>query len=206
MKKAVFILCAILAFNMQAQSQFEKGMEKAFSIWETGDMNGAEQLFERIAKAETDEWLPYYYVAQINSLKSWEEKDINVLKAQLDKAQLYLDQAKAISPKNPEIMVMQAHIYTNWVAFDGATYGMKYGGVVSGIYMEAHQIAPENPRVVYNKAEWDMGSARYFGKDTAPYCEDIKKALELFETFKLETEFSPNWGKERAAQVSADCK
>ena len=206
MKKLTLILFLIVICNLQAQSQYDKGMEKAFSVWESGDMNAAEQLFERIANAEPEEWLPNYYVAQINSLKSWEEKDINVLKPQLDKAQNYIDRAKAISPNNPEIMVMQAHIYTNWIAYDGATYGMKYGGIVSGIYAKAFQIAPKNPRVVYNRAEWDMGSARYFGKDTTPYCKDIEKSIELFANFKPESAFAPNWGLDRAEQVLADCE
>ncbi len=206
MKKLILILFILATCSLNAQSQFEKGMEKALSTWQSGDMNAAEQLFERIAKAEPKEWLPNYYLAQINSLKSWEEKDINVLKAQLDKAQKCIDQAKVISPNNPEIMVMQAHIYTNWVAFDGATYGMKYSGIVSGIYNKAYMLAPENPRVVYNKAEWDMGSARYFGKDTAPYCKDIEKSIELFANFKPESDFAPNWGKERAEEVLSECK
>ncbi|WP_104735761.1 tetratricopeptide repeat protein [Hanstruepera ponticola] len=206
MKKLLFIAFALIFVNVQSQNQYEKGMSKAFELWGSGDMTAAEQLFERIAKAEKDAWLPYYYVAQINSLKSWEEKDINVLKAQLDKAQEYIDIAKSKSPNNPEIMVLQAHIYTNWVAFDGATYGMKYGGIIAEIYNKALSLAPKNPRVVYNKAEWDMGSARYFGKDTAPYCEDIKKSIELFDSFEPETEFSPNWGRERAEQVLAECK
>jgi hypothetical protein len=206
MKKLLFIALTLVCVNVQSQSQYEKGMSKAFELWGSGDITAAEQLFERIAKAEKGAWLPYYYVAQINSLKSWEEKDVNVLKAQLDKAQEYIDIAKSISPNNPEIMVMQAHVYTNWVAFDGATYGMKYGGFIAEIYNKALGLAPKNPRVVYNKAEWDMGSARYFGKDTAPYCEDIKKSIALFDSFEPETEFSPNWGRERAEQVLAECK
>ena len=206
MKKLTLILFVLAACHLQAQNQYDKGMEKAFSVWESGYMNAAEQLIERIANAEPDQWLPNYYVAQINSLKSWEEKDIKILKPQLDKAQSYIDRAEAISPNNPEIMVMQAHVYTNWVAYDGATYGMKYGGIVSGIYSKAYELAPENPRVVYNKAEWDMGSARYFGKDTAPYCKDIEKSIELFANFKPECAFAPNWGKERAEQVLAECK
>ncbi len=206
MKKVLLIAFTLVLVGVQAQTQFEKGMTKAFSLWESGDMNAAEQLFERIAKAEPNEWLPNYYVAQINSLKSWEEKDVNVLTAQLDKAQKYIDAAKSISPDNPEIMVMQAHIYTNWVAFDGATYGMKYGGVVAGIYEKAFALAPKNPRVVFSRAEWGLGSARYFGTDTAPYCEAMKEAVELFDTFEPETPFSPNWGKERAQQVATECK
>lgn len=200
------MLVVLLSLSIHSQSNYEKGMEKAFSFWQEGDLTSAEQLFERIANAEPTEWLPNYYVAQINSLKSWEEKDANILKAQLDKAQSYLDIAKSISKDNPEIMVMQAHIFTNWVVFDGAFYGMKYGATVSELYEKAYRLAPENPRVVFSKADWGFGSARYFGQDTTPYCKEIEKSLDLFANFKPESKFAPTWGKERAEQVLTECK
>ena len=50
-----------------------------------------------------------------------------------------------------------------------------------------------------------MGGARFFGQDTTPFCKDIERALELFSTFKPESLFHPNWGKERAEQVLANC-
>lgn len=206
MKKLTLILFVLATISLQAQTPFEKGMGKAFELWGSGDMNAAEQLFERIAKAEPNEWLPHYYIAQINSLKSWEQKDLNILTAQLDKAQNHIDQAKAISPNNPEIMVMQAQVYTNWVAYDGTTYGMKYAGLILKIYNEACSLNPENPRAVYNKAAWEMGSAQYFGKDTAPYCKDIEKAIELFANFKPESDFHPNWGKDYAEKSLTACK
>jgi hypothetical protein len=67
------------------------------------------------------------------------------------------------------------------------------------------EIAPKNPRVILSKAEWDMGSARYFGKDTTPYCKDVERALELFATFNSETPFYPTWGEERAKEVLENC-
>ena len=59
-------------------------------------------------------------------MKSWNVKEETQLKAQLDKAQEHLNTAMALSKNNPELMVMQGQIYTNWIAFDGRTYGMKY--------------------------------------------------------------------------------
>ena len=205
-KQLIVIVAIVLTGSIQSQTNYEKAMEKAFSIWEVEGLTAAEQFFERIANAEPNEWLPNYYVAQINSLKSWEEKDANIIKAQLDKAQTFLDVAKSISKDNPEILVMQAHIYTNWVVFDGAFYGMKYGATISELYEKAYRLAPENPRVVFSKADWGYGSAQYFGQDTAPYCKEIEKSLELFANFKPETNFSPTWGKERAEQVLKECK
>ena len=60
--------------------------------------------------------------------------------------------------------------------------------------------------MVYGKAEWDMGSARFFGQDNSPFCGDIEKSIELFTNFKPETPFHPNWGKERAEDVLKSCE
>lgn len=206
MQKLVIILIAFATSLISAQSNYEKGMQKAFELWENNQWEEAENLFERIANAEPQQWLPHYYVAQMNSLKSWNLKDETILKAQLEKAQEHLDAAMNISENNPELLVMQAQVLTNWVAFDGQTYGMKYSAKVTELYAKAYTIAPNNPRVVFGKAEWNMGSARFFGQDTAPFCADIEKSIELFANFKPETPFSPNWGKDRAENTLESCK
>lgn len=204
MKHFIYIILLLLGSLTQAQSNFEKGMQKAFSLWEANNWTEAENLFERIANAEPDQWLPHYYIAQMNSLKSWEEKDAAVLKAQLDKAQEHLNTAKSISKDNPEILVLQAHVLTNWIVFDGMTYGMKYSAKISELYAKAKQLAPNNPRAVYGKADWEIGSAKYFGQDTSPFCKDLNHALELFATFKPETPFHPTWGQQRVEQLLAE--
>ena len=207
MKHLLLIAVILVSSVMHAQPNFEAGMQKAFELWGAGNMDEAENLFERIANAETDKWLPHYYVAQINSLKSWNEKDETVLKSQLDKAQKHLDLAKTISEDNAELLILQAQVLTNWVAFDGMTYGMKYSGKITELYAQAKTLAPKNPRAVYSQAEWGIGSAKYFGQDTSSFCKDLKQALELFATFKPKTPFHPNWGQERAeGLIASNCK
>ncbi|WP_375324860.1 tetratricopeptide repeat protein [Flagellimonas sp. GZD32] len=206
MKKLFVLLMCLGTTAMFAQDRYSKGMEKAFQLWEQQNFVDASNLFERIATAEPDNWLPYYYVSQINTVISFGEKDEEKLSKQLTKAKEFIDVAHAISPNNPEILIQEALINTAWIAFDGATYGMSMSMKNTQLYQKAIELAPDNPRVIFSKAEWDMGSARYFGKDTAPYCKDVEKALELFATFKSETPFYPSWGKERAEQVLASCK
>jgi len=205
MQKLAIILVLFIAHLVSAQTNYEKGMQKAFELWGENP-TAASNLFERIAKAEPDNWLPSYYAAQVNILKSFGEKDEDKLTAQLAKAQDLINDATAISKNNPEILVMQALLHTVWVAYDGATYGMTLSGKVVALYAQAEQIAPNNPRVVLNKAEWAMGGARFFGQDTKPFCKDVERSLELFANFKPESSFHPNWGKERAEQVLADCE
>lgn len=205
MKNLIIILAVMLTGTAHSQSNFEKGMKKAFELWGSNPIE-ASQLFERISKAEKDNWLPAYYASQVLILDAFSVKDKNKLEAQLNKAQELLDQAAEISKDNPEILINQALLYTVWVAFDGATYGMTLSGKIMSLYNQAERLAPDNPRVILNKAEWEMGSARYFGQDTTPFCKDVEKALQLFATFKPETPFHPNWGKERAEEVLKTCK
>lgn len=206
MKHLIIIATLLVSGIVSAQSNYEKGMKKAFQLWGNNQPTEASNLFERIAKAESDNWLPLYYAAQINIVKSFGEKDVDKLSAQLKKAQDLINDATAISKDNPEILVLQALLHTAWVAFDGATYGMKLSGKVIELYTKAALIAPDNPRVVFSKAEWDMGGARYFGQDTTPFCKDVERSIELFANFKPETPFHPNWGKKRAEQTLESCK
>ncbi len=206
MKNLVLFLFVLASMTSAAQDAYSNGMQKAFGYWQEGNIAEASNMFERIGAVEQDNWLPYYYVAQVHTIAAFGERDGEKVKQKLDTAQEFLDLAKAISPNNPELLVQQAMVYTAWIAFDGATYGMTLSGKVSALYAEALQRAPDNPRVVFSKAQWDMGSATYFGKDTAPYCADVARSLELFATFKPESVFHPNWGKDRAEAVLAECK
>ncbi len=206
MKKVVTILAVFISTLTFAQDQYTKGMQKALSLWGEGKIVEASNLFERISTAEMDNWLPAYYAAQVNTVASFGEQNKEKLLKQLEKAQEFIDIAKEISPNNPEILVQQAMIHTAYVAFDGATYGMTLSAEIVAIYQKALAIAPDNPRVVFSKAEWDMGSAKYFGQDTKPFCKEVERSIELFTNFKPESEFYPNWGKDRAEMVAKNCK
>ena len=204
MKNLIIILVLSVAELVSAQTNYDKGMQKAFQLWGSEPIE-ASNLFERIASAEPDNWVPLYYAAQINILQSFGLQDEEKLTAQLNKAQDLLNDATTLSKDNPEIIVLQALLHTAWVAYDGATYGMTLSGKVSALYAQAEQIAPDNPRVILNKAEWGMGSARYFGQDTQPFCKDVERSLELFANFKPESPYHPIWGNERAEQILETC-
>jgi len=206
MKHLIIITTVLVSGLLSAQSNYEKGMKQAFELWGKNQPLEASNLFERIANAEQDNWLPPYYAAQVIVIKSFGEKDKDVLTGQLNKAQDLINDATAVSKNNADILVLQAMLHTAWVAFDGATYGPTLSGKVASIYAQAEQIAPENPMVVLSKAEWGIGGARFFGQDITPFCKDVERAMELFANFKPETEFHPNWGQDRAEQILASCK
>lgn len=205
MKKIILLIVVLISTNSVAQSKYEQGMAKAFELWGQQKTSEACQLFERITKAEPEEWLPPYYVATLEILGSFGIKDETTLNSKLKKAQEFLDIAKSLSPNNPEIIINQALLNTAYIAFDGQKYGMTLSGKNAALYSEALKIAPENPRVVLGKAEWDMGSARFFNQSIEPYCKDVEKSIELFDKEEL-PKFYPMYGKERAQQVLKQCK
>jgi len=198
---AIFI-CSLLT----AQSQYEQGMGKAMQLWGAGNNNEAIATFERIASVEKTNWLPNYYIAFICTIDVFEAKDKTKVSALLTKAQDAIDAVTVISPNNPEIMVVQAMLYTAILVQDPMTNGQKYSPLVMEQYGKALQIDPKNPRVLFSKAEFEIGGAKYWGTDIKPMCEAIAKSIELFANFKPETPFHPNWGADRAKQALLSCK
>lgn len=206
MKTIITFITFLVVSLATAQGQFEQGMGKAFGLWGEGKSVEASALFERIASAEKNNWLPNYYVALVNTTDAFDPKNKANVPALLDKAQKALDEAAGISFDNPEIMVLQAMIYTAWLVQDPMTNGMKYSALAIKEYEKALAIAPNNPRAVFGKAEFEIGGAKYWGTDTKPMCEQIAKSIELFANFKPESEFHPKWGLERAQETLKTCK
>ncbi|SDR75351.1 hypothetical protein SAMN05216503_0755 [Polaribacter sp. KT25b] len=206
MKKFTIIIAIFIATGISAQTNYQTGMQKAFGLWEKGNTTEASQLFERIASVEKDNWLPSYYAATLEILGSFGLKDEAVLKAKLTKAQEFLDTAKSISKNNPEIIITQALLNLGYIAFDGQKYGMTLSGANNQLYAQALAISPNNPRVILGNAEWNMGSARFFGKSTKPYCDEIKRAIELGKKEEIDIEFYPKFMLERAESVLKLCQ
>ena len=206
MTKIIVTIVLLVTSHLFSQGQFEQGMGKAFALWGEGKNTEASAMFERISSAEKGNWLPNYYVALVNTTTAFATKDKDQVNALLTKSQSALDIELVKYPNNAELLVMQAMIHTAWIAFDPMTNGMKLSGKVMEIYAKAEQIEPNNPRVVFSKAEFEMGSARFFGTDTKPICARIEKSIELFATFKPQTVFHPKWGLERAQEAAKDCK
>ena len=198
----VLFVCSILS----AQTQFEQGMGKAMQLWGAGKDAEAVATFERIASVEKNNWLPNYYIAFICTIDVFASKDKDKNGALISKAQDAIDNATLISPNNTEIMVVQAMLYTAILVQDPMTNGQKYSALAMEQYNKALIIDPNNPRVVFSKAEFEIGGAKYWGTDTKPMCAAIAKSIELFAKFKPETQFHPSWGLDRAQDALKNCK
>jgi hypothetical protein len=206
MKKIITLVALFVAVISSAQTQFEQGMNKAFGLWKEGKNTEASALFERIAAAEKNSYLPNYYIAMINATAVFTEKDKTKIDLLLTKAQDALDIELIKDQANSELYVMQALIYTGYVVADPMTNGMKYSGKVMEAYAKAKALDPTNPRAVFGEADYQLGGAKWTGVDTKPLCAQVDKSIELFNTFKPATPYSPKWGLDRALEIQKTCK
>ncbi len=206
MTKLITIIAMFVASIVSAQTQFDQGMKKALQTWKNGNSTEALVQFEKIASVEKTNWLPNYYIALINTTQAFGEQDKTKMLSLIESAQKAQDFCNDLAMDNPEVLVMQSMIHTASIVYDPMTNGQKLSGDVMYILNKAYKIAPENPRVVFQKASFEIGMAQYFGQDTKPMCAQIEKAIELFATFKPETAFHPSWGLDRAKGELKNCK
>ena len=206
MTKLITIIAMFVASIVSAQTQFDQGMKKALQTWKNGNSKEALVQFEKIASVEKTNWLPNYYIALINTTQAFGEQDKTKMLSLIESAQKAQDFCNDLAMDNPEVLVMQAMIHTASIVYDPMTNGQKLSGDVMYILNKAYKIAPENPRVVFQKASFEIGMAQYFGQDTKPMCAQIEKSIELFATFKPETAFHPSWGLDKAQEAVKACK
>lgn len=200
------LICVLSGTSLIAQGNYEKGMQKAFQHWEAQETEQAVALFERIAQAEPERWLPSYYAANVLISTSFMTQDKAQKQAMLEKAKTYIAEAHQRSPENSEIHTLEGLLYTAYVAMDPQTYAMQYGQKIMDLHQKAIKLDEKNPRAQANLIEYEMGTASFFGQDLQPFCERMQKIIPLFENQQVEVPFAPSYGLERAQQVAQSCQ
>ena len=159
MTKIITLILFFVASVVSAQSDFEEGMQDALTAWKNGNSKEALTKFDQIASVEKENFLPNYYISLINTLEAFETKDRNEMKLLIEKAQIAQDKINNLLPDDPEVLVLQAMIHTLWIVYDPMANGRQLSSVVLNIYKMAEGISPNNPRVVLNKAKFEIRQA-----------------------------------------------
>ncbi|MCD4696156.1 MAG: hypothetical protein K8S16_07925 [Bacteroidales bacterium] len=210
MKKTFFsILLTIFLVGTIAQAQDESSYmmimvkhKKSFKMASNEqDFQNLANNFERIAKAESDQWHPLYYASLCYINMSFVNKDNDAKDAYLDKAQTYLDQAIEIYPDESELFTLQALLHQGRIQIDPAGMGMNYSMKANESLEKAKLYNPENPRVYYLQGMNILHTPESFGGGTEPACKLFKIAKEKFSNQKPGHVLSPTWGAERNEQL-----
>ena len=221
MKKTIFILSAILVASFsfaQMPDKFVKAMEAKIALIDSAHtVEGLTDLanaFERIADAEKNQWLAYYYAAYCNAsagIIAGAGGDMMAAKADktdpyADKADKQIKKAEELAKNNSEIFIVKKMIATLRMLGDPMNRYMTYGPEAQAMLDEAKKLNPENPRVYILEGQDKFYTPEQFGgsKDEAKVL--FEKAQKLYETFKLETSIHPNWGKSQVAYFLSQYK
>lgn len=214
MKRIIFIAAFFLSVQFvlaQPNDKFTAAMKATIAAIDTSYKNPSNlqalvNKFERIAAAEKNQWLPYYYAALCQVNYCFMQKDPSGLDPMADKAELFLLKADSLSANNAEISVVKAMIATVRMIVNPMQRFMEYGPVIESNLEKAKAQDPTNPRPYYLKGENLKNTPEQFGGGCATAKESLKTAKEKFETFKPAGELAPNWGLQRVEMLLNECK
>lgn len=210
MRKTIFILSAILVASFsfaQMPDKFVKAMEaKMAAVDTTISVQGLTDLanaFERIAEAEKNQWLAYYYAAYCNAsagLMVGSGGDIMVAKADktdpyADKADAQIKKAEELMKNSSEIFVVKKMVATLRMMGDPMNRYMTYGPEAQAALDEAKKLDANNPRVYLLEAQDKFFTPEQFGGSKEEAKVLFEKSRQLFETFKPASTVHPNWGR-----------
>lgn len=208
MKKIIFVLTVLAAANIsfaQMPEKFVKAMEaKVPAVDTTTTSQGFLELanaFERIAEAEKNQWLPYYYAAlcHVNSGLMMAGGDMMSNKTDktdpiADKAEAMITKAEALSKDNSEIFIVKKQIASLRLIGDPMSRYMIYGAEAAAALEKARSLNPENPRVYLLEAQDKFYTPEQFGGSKSEAKILFETALKKFDAFKAESSIHPTWG------------
>jgi hypothetical protein len=205
MKKTVlFIASAFVALVVSAQSEkYINAMKANVQTLDTihtatGWLNAA-NAFQRIADAEKNQWLPYYYAALGNVMNGMflgqgGKVDATVTDQLADKADELISKAENFNKDNSEIFVVKKLIATLRMMADPQSRWQQYGPMAAEALAKAKQLNPENPRVYLLEGQDKFFTPEQFGGSKTEAKKLFEESKKKFETFKPESEIHPAWG------------
>lgn len=198
-------LCIGLSFANQYEQAMSGAIQKMCNAKDMQNYLDAIATFERIGAKETDQWLPQYYAGLGYVWASHMAQDGQQIDGLLDKAQIYVDKAKKLSPDNDEILTLQGYIYMMKVVVDPASRGPELSGLALQTFGRAVGINKNNPRALLFLGRMQMGTDQFFGNDTSESCGMIMKASQMFDNEQLKSALDPAWGKQVAESFVNEC-
>jgi hypothetical protein len=201
-----FFLCSgsIFAQSSQYAPAMKENLEK-MSKWSEPPQS-LSSTFERIAQAEQNQWLPYYYAAYATVIQSFGQQDVQLKDKTIDHAQSLLDATITLHPDSSEIMVLQGYIYIARLQADPMARGAEFSQKANEAFDMAIKLNPENPRGYYMKGLTVLHTPDFYGGGKVPAKPILAQAITKFDTFKPLSQFSPDWGKNDCQKNYASCQ
>jgi hypothetical protein len=194
-----FVITLIVLSGAYAQDKFEAGMKSNLTKMDecktANDYLKVANGFERIAIAEKDKWLPYYYGALSCVLASYVDSSKTTKDIYLDKADKFLNKADSLMPENSEIYTLKGMIAQARMQVDPMSRWQKYGNEANNNFTKAMKIDTLNPRPEYLIGAGVFYTPKQFGGGPTVAKPILEKSLMKYEQFVPENDLMPHWGK-----------
>lgn len=191
-----FVAIHVYCSNDQYTMAMKTAIEAMFSSVTAEEYLQCANSFERIAIAEKDKWLPYYYGSYTYILFSHtEQNDPEKMDLILDKARELMDDAFSLAPDESETYVLQAMLYSLRILVDPFSRGMEYMGKINESINTARELDPENPRIYFLEAITVLNLPPEMGGGAEKAKPIFELAEAKFNSFSPESPISPDWGK-----------
>lgn len=210
MKRIMITLIALCMVAMAtAQSEkYTKTMEQKIAgidtIREQASWLDLANSFERIADAEKNQWLPYYYAALSHVMIGYNLGQgqtggvADKTDPEAEKAEALISKAEALSKDNSEIFCVKKMIATLRMIGDPMTRWQNYGPMATEALAKAKELNPNNPRVYLLEGQDKFFTPEQFGGSKAEAKLLFEEAMKKYESFRPESTIHPQWG---ASQV-----
>ena len=207
MTRLITLLALLLAKLVAAQT-FEQNMQTSLQLWQNNSTSEALAQLDKLANEQPDNWLPNYYIGLIHVTQAFalSNHKTEMIK-HLEQADRAVQKIYDTQLNNSEVLVLVGMLQTAYIVYNPMANAMSLSSEVHELYQKALKIDPNNPRAILQKAEFDMGTARYFGQSTVRMCNEIQKTIALFDTFEPASPLHPSWGKDLALKtLETSCK
>jgi len=220
MKKVLFVLLAIIitASGFAQSEKFVKAMEERVALLDSENTvdswKDLANSFERIADAEKNQWLPYYYACYCNIMAGYNSMpqdggfgdNSTITDPYADKAEGLLNKATNLSKENAEIYIVWKMVHGLRMMGNPMARYMTESPKANEALDKAKSLNPGIPRIYILEAQDKYFTPEQFGgsKDEAKIL--FEKALKLFETFHPASSIDPNWGRKTVAYFLSQYK
>lgn len=209
-----FILATLILFMAAGSfAQSEKftnamlsNLQKFDSVKTADDVLALSAAFERIAEAEKNQWLPYYYAGLSQVTYAFMKNDLANGDVYADKAEKLALKADELEANNSEISCLKSMIASLRLMVNPQQRWQQYGPVSQQELDKAKAQDSTNPRPYYLQGQGLRFTPEQFGGGCNAAKPLFEQALKKFETFKPASNMHPNWGKSRTEELMAGCK
>lgn len=203
------LLALILSFSVitgvyaddKYETAMKKNLDKINEYTTSNDYIKLANNFERIALAEADKWLPYYYASFIYALANYADSSKTQKDIFLDKAVELINKADSLSPNNSEVYTLKGMLAQARMQIDPMSRWQKYGGEAQYSFQKAMEADSLNPRPEYLVGAGVFYTPKQFGGGPDKAKSILENSLRKYEQFVPANDLMPTWGRQMVEEL-----